>query len=114
MTSRSLGATAFFGLALAAVSISSCRRKEAAAPPMATPSVTLSRDKVPLGGPVDITYKFVVAPDAKFAQDYSVMVHVVHTKEELIWPDEHHPPIPLTTWSAGQPGRVENVESASR
>ena len=29
---------------------------------MATPSVTLSRDKAPLGSPIDITYKFVVAP----------------------------------------------------
>ena len=102
MTSRSLGATAFFGLALAAVSISSCSRKEAAAPPMATPSVTLSRDKVPLGGPVDITYKFVVAPDAKFAQDYRVLVHVVDPNEELMWTDDHDPPVPTKEWKPGQ------------
>ncbi len=51
---------------------------------MATPSVTLSHDKAPLGSPIDITYKFVVANDAKFAEDYRVMVHVVDADEELM------------------------------
>ena len=39
---------------LAATLVSGCSKKQEAAPPMATPSVTLSRDKVPLGGPIDI------------------------------------------------------------
>jgi hypothetical protein len=69
---------------------------------MATPSITLSRDKVPLGGPVDITYKFVVAPDAKFTQDYRVMVHVVDPNEELMWTDDHDPPTPTKEWKPGQ------------
>jgi len=48
-------------------------------------SVTLSSDRVPLGSPIDITYKFVVANDASFKQDYRVMVHVVDPNEELMW-----------------------------
>ena len=81
-------------------------RKKAAAPPMATPSVTLSRDKVPLGGPVDITYKFVVAADAKFTQNYRVMVHVVDPNEELMWTDDHDPPIADERVEAGADRRV--------
>src|SRR3954467_3788041 len=102
MTSRSFGFAAYLGLGLAVMSLASCSRKEAAASPMATPSVALSRDKVPLGGPVDITYKFVVAPDAKFTQDYRVLVHVVDPNEELMWTDDHDPPIATTEWKPGQ------------
>ena len=69
---------------------------------MATPSVSLSRDKVPLGSPIDITYKFVVAPDAKFTQNYRVMVHVVDPNEELMWTDDHDPPIADDRWKPGQ------------
>jgi hypothetical protein len=79
-----------------------CSRKESSAPPMATPSVTLSREKVPLGGPLDITYRFVVAPDAKFTQNYRVMVHVADPNEELMWTDDHDPPTPTSEWKPGQ------------
>ncbi len=69
---------------------------------MATPSVTLARPSAPLGSPLDITYKFVVAPDAHFEQDYRVMVHVVDISDELIWTDDHNPPTPTTQWKPGQ------------
>ena len=51
-------------LVLASSALAACRKKEPPAPPVATPSVTLSHDKAPLGSPIDITYKFVVASDA--------------------------------------------------
>jgi hypothetical protein len=85
-----------------ASSLSACRKKEAPAPPMATPSVTLSHDKTPLGSPIDITYKFVVANDAKFGEDLRVMVHVVDADEELIFAFDHNPPVPTTQWKPGQ------------
>ena len=69
---------------------------------MATPSVALSHEKTPLGSPVDITYKFVVANDAKFTEDLRVMVHVVDADEELIFAFDHNPPIPTTQWKPGQ------------
>src|SRR5262249_5625551 len=81
---------------------SSCARKEPEAAPVATPSVTLNRDRAPLGSPIDITYKFVVADGARFDEDYRVMVHVLDTDEEMIWTDDHNPPVPTRQWKPGQ------------
>jgi hypothetical protein len=89
-------------LVLASSTLTACRRKEAPAPPMATPSVTLSHEKTPLGSPIDITYKFVVANNTTFTEDLRVMVHVVDADEELIFAFDHNPPIPTTQWKAGQ------------
>ena len=30
------------------------------------------------------------------------MVHVVDTDEELMWTDDHNPPVPTTQWKPGQ------------
>src|SRR5947209_4113371 len=89
-------------LLAASSGLAACRKKEAPAPPMATPSVTLSHDKTPLGSPIDITYKFVVAPDAKFTEDLRTMVHVVDADDELIFAFDHNPPVPTTQWKPGQ------------
>src|SRR5260370_39471723 len=78
----------------ALVAGSACRRQETPAPPVATPSVRLNHDKAPLGSPIDITYKFVVAPDAHFDQNYRVMAHVVDADDQLMWDDDHEPPLP--------------------
>jgi hypothetical protein len=88
-------------LFLAAVP-AACHRKPPEPPPMATPSIRLSHDKAPLGSPIDITYRFVVAPDARFDQDYRVMMHVVDTDEEMIWNDDHTPPVPTSRWKPGE------------
>ena len=79
-----------------------CRSKEPDAAPVATPEVTIARPRAPLGSPLEITYKFLVAGDAHFDQDYRVLVHVVDAEEELIWTDDHNPPTPTTQWKAGQ------------
>src|SRR5690349_14010566 len=81
--------------------VTACRSKQPAAPPVATPTVTLNHERVPLGSPLEITYKFVVANDAKFAEDYRVFVHVVDADEELMWTDDHNPPTPTTQWKPG-------------
>ena len=104
MTQRTPRSAVALGLAalVLASNLSACRKKEAAAPPMATPGVTLSHDKTPLGSPIDITYKFVVANDAKFTEDLRVMVHVVDADEEMIFAFDHNPPVPTTQWKPGQ------------
>jgi hypothetical protein len=94
--------TVLISVCVAGLLASGCRQKNQSAPPMATPSVALSRDKVPLGSPIDVTYKFVVASDASFKQDYRVMVHVVDPNEELMWTDDHDPPVPTSAWKPGQ------------
>ena len=70
--------------------------------PVATPSLTLSHDKVPIGSPVKLTYKFVVAPDAKFSTDYWVFVHVLDPTGEQLWTDDHLPTPPTSAWKPGQ------------
>ena len=79
-----------------------CRSKQPEAPPVATPTVTLARQRVALGSPLDITYTFVVAKDAHFDQNHRVMAHVIDADEELIWTDDHNPPTPTTEWKPGQ------------
>ena len=63
-------------------------------PAVATPSLSLSHDRAPAGSPLELTYKFVVAPDAKFNEDYRVFVHIVDTDEEQMWNDDHNPSVP--------------------
>ena len=92
----------FLLTAAVGVGAAACRHKEPQQPPVAKPSVTLSHDKAPLGSPLDVTYQFVVASDAKFDEDYRVMVHVMDTDEEMIWNDDHNPEPPTRQWKPGQ------------
>ena len=88
---------------LVSAGFAGCRRTEPPTAPVATPSVTLSRGKVPLGAPIDITYRFAVAPDAPaFTENNRVFVHVLDTDEKLMWTDDHDPPTPTTQWKRGQ------------
>src|SRR5262250_2306223 len=87
---------------LSSATLLACRKKEEGGPPVATGTVTLSHDRAPAGSPLEITYKFVVAPGATFAQDYRVMAHVVDTDEELMWTDDHQPTPPTKEWKPGQ------------
>ena len=87
---------------IAGTAVSACRRAEPPTPPVATASLALNRDKAPLGSPLDLKYKFVVAADARFDQDYRVMMHVVDPDGELMWTDDHTPPTPTTEWKPGQ------------
>jgi hypothetical protein len=79
-----------------------CSNDDPKAPPMATPSITLNPASVPLGNPIEMTYKFVVASDAKFTQDYRVMVHFIDQNDGPMYIDDHDPPVPTTAWKPGQ------------
>ena len=89
-------------LVVASSALGACKRKEVVEQPLATPSVTLSHDKTPLGSPIDIHYKFIVAPDAHFTEDLRAMVHVVDADEELIFAFDHTPDVPTSQWKPGQ------------
>jgi hypothetical protein len=80
----------------------SCGGAEPPAPPVATPTLTLNHERAPAGSPLDLTYKFVVAEGAAFAEDYRVFVHVVDADEERMWSDDHNPPTPTSQWRPGQ------------
>jgi hypothetical protein len=72
------------------------------APPMATPSLAINPSRAPLGYPVEMTYKFVVAPDAQFTKDYRVMVHFISQDDAVLYLDDHDPPTPTTSWKPGE------------
>ena len=71
-------------------------------PPVATPSVSINLSRAPLGAPLEMTYRFHVAPEAPIDGDYRVMVHFVDVDDELMWNDDHDPPTPTSQWKPGQ------------
>ncbi len=87
---------------LSALALSACGGGDPQAPPVATPTVTFNHPQAPAGSPLDITYKFVVADDASFKEDYRVFAHVIDVDEERMWDDDHEPPVPTTQWKPGQ------------
>ena len=86
----------------AAALLAGCSHKASNEPALATPSLTLDKDRVPIGSAVTLTYKFVVAPDAKFDKDYYIFVHVLDPEGEQMWTDDHLPPVPTSQWKPGQ------------
>ena len=82
--------------------LAGCGGKQETEPAVATPSLTFSKDRVPIGSAVTLTYKFVVAPNASFDKDYWVFVHVLDPEGEQMWTDDHLPPTPTSQWKAGE------------
>jgi hypothetical protein len=72
------------------------------APVVGSMSVSLSRQRVALGSPVEITYRFTVAPDAPPLGARKVFVHFLDANDEMMWTDDHDPPTPASEWKPGQ------------
>ena len=89
-------------LAAMAVTSAACSEAEDTTPPVAGMQVSLSRPKVALGSPVEVTYKFTVASDAPNLGQRRVFVHFLDADEELMWTDDHDPPTPTSEWKPGQ------------
>lgn len=82
--------------------VAGCSRAEDTTPAVGTIEVSLSRPKVALGSPVEVTYKITVAPNAPNLGSRRVFVHFLDADEELMWTDDHDPPTPSTSWKPGQ------------
>ena len=65
-------------------------------------AVSLSRPRVALGSPVDITYTFTLAGDATSLGARKVFVHFMDADGEQMWTDDHDPPTPTSSWRPGQ------------
>ena len=76
------------------------------APPVATVALTTNRSSsgVALGAPIELTYRFDVAPGVVINNDYRVFVHVNRDDGTTIWYDDHDLPAGMQTsqWKAGQ------------
>ena len=84
------------------VAAGGCSRKQSVEPPVATPTVTLNKEKTAIGSPLKITYKFEVLPNTKIDSDYMVFVHVMDPEGEKLWQDDHQPSVPTSRWQPGQ------------
>jgi len=92
----------FLSIVTALAATGACSRRAETTPCVATPSLTLSRDRAALGSPLKLTYKFDVAQNATIPQDYWVFV-LTDDQGESLWQDDHAPSEPTSKWRAGQP-----------
>jgi hypothetical protein len=100
-TVRTGGLISSLGLLLTVCTAVSCSSGEDTAPAVATAEVELSRARIAQGSPVDITYRFQPATSVP-AGNYRVFVHVVDADEELMWTDDHVPPVQPGQWQPGE------------
>lgn len=84
------------------VLVGGCGGKTDKATPLATASASVNHTRIQLGSPIEITYKFQVAPAARFEKDYHVFVHFLDADNELMWTDDHVPPVSTGSWKPGQ------------
>ena len=97
-------------LLVTALGAGGCSRPPDNEPPVATPSLTLARTDAAIGAPVEMTYRFVVAPNAPaFSEDYWVFVHFLDADGEMMWTDDHPPPVPTRQWKPGQTVEYERT-----
>jgi hypothetical protein len=78
-----------------------CGSKKDNAASLGTASLALNHTRIPLGSPVELTYRFELAPGARLDKDYWVMAHFLDANDELMWTDDHKPPVPSTQWKPG-------------
>jgi hypothetical protein len=88
-------------MAIASFAIS-CAGADDNAAPVATPSVSVGTQTAAIGHPIEMQYRFAVAPGAPpLTGDYIVFVHFLDTDGELMWTDDHEPPTPVRQWKPG-------------
>jgi hypothetical protein len=91
-----------FVVAIAAAA-SGCGQTGETESPVATPAVSVERSDAAIGTPLEMRYRFVVAPNAPaFTDDYWVFVHFLDTDGEMMWTDDHQPVVPIRDWKPGQ------------
>jgi hypothetical protein len=101
-TFNSLVGRRLAGLLVAVSAVAGCGGSEDTAPAQGAMAVQLSRPRVALGSPVEVTYKFTVANDAAPLGTRKVFVHFVDADGEQMWTDDHDPPTPTSAWKPGQ------------
>lgn len=74
----------------------------APAPPVVSAALSVSKPRLPLGAPVDFTYRFELLPSASIDGDYHVLVHVKNPAGDILWQDDHDPPRATSTWKPGE------------
>ena len=89
-------------VALCALTAAACGKPADTTPAQGALTVQLSRPRVALGSPVDITYKFTLTSSATSLGARKVFVHFMDADGEQMWTDDHDPPTPTSSWKPGQ------------
>lgn len=89
-------------LAVSTLAGASACATEEGAPAVATVAVKAAKSRVPIGGPLELTYRFELQGEPLRA-DYTVFVHFVNPDGQVLWNDDHLPATPTTAWRAGTP-----------
>jgi len=70
--------------------------------------VVFDRDHVPIGGPLQMTYQFTVSSEmASLTEPYRVAVQFLNARGEVIFTDDHDPPVATTNWQPGETVRYD-------
>jgi hypothetical protein len=101
VTIRTIRTVVYASILFGAAQLAACSHADTA-PPVATVAFHASRSRVPLGSPVDLSYRFTVAPGASIDGDYLVFMHVISADGQTLWDDDHEPPTPTSQWKPGQ------------
>ena len=89
-------------IAICGIAITACSRDGGDTSPIASLSVSVSPLEGEVGSPLDMTYTWVVAPNAPSrAADVWVFVHFLDADGERMWTDDHQPPTPVNEWKPG-------------
>jgi hypothetical protein len=97
--SRKAGLVVLLAVALPAA----CRGRKPAEVNPIEPKVSFNRTRVPLGGPLEVTYTWTLDGTArKLPQDYRVLVHFLDSHEVMLFEDDHMPSPPTSQWEPGQ------------
>ncbi len=86
-----------------ALVVAGCGRPTEQALPIVTPQVTIANRDAAVGSPIQMTYRFVVSPGAQVPADSRVFVHFVDGDRQILWTDDHQPPVPTRDWAPGTP-----------
>lgn len=93
----------FVLIAAAVLATAACGSSDEAAP-VASAAVSLSPSIAAGGTPIQVRYRLEAVPGATMpAGTHVVFVHWVDAAGELLWTDDHQPPVPLQQWRAGTP-----------
>ncbi len=86
-----------------AVCLISCACGGPGRPAVGTVTLGVDRINAPLGAPLEFNIRFDLAPDLMpLTEDYRVLLHILGSDEELLWAEDHDPPVPTTQWQPNQ------------
>jgi hypothetical protein len=93
----------FTFLLIAAVGLTgaACSSSEST-PPVARVSVSTPQQRVPVGSPLELTFRFEPTGE-RIEGDYVVFVHFTNADGQVLWTDDHRPVTPTSAWQPGQP-----------